>query len=175
MLDADHVNSRQFSTIANNDFTRLVSKLRYLWNGPVGHWCGICGHRVSTWCHSAPLCITRSNLLSSSRDYSWYIYCYRHTILNLLHPRMKLHVSVLFSCVRSNEVWVLDLEQWSWSKPPVAGPSPHPRGGQSQVRQNKLHCCSQCECGDFRKSRCVTWTQLNKQEITRLDFDPFRS
>lgn len=35
---------------------------------------------------------------------------------------------------RSNEVWVLDLEQWSWSKPPISGPSPHPRGGQSQVR-----------------------------------------
>ncbi|TNN85554.1 F-box only protein 42 [Liparis tanakae] len=33
----------------------------------------------------------------------------------------------------SNEVWVLDLEQWSWSKPPISGPSPHPRGGQSQL------------------------------------------
>ncbi|KAG9353130.1 hypothetical protein JZ751_017706 [Albula glossodonta] len=33
----------------------------------------------------------------------------------------------------SNEVWVLDLEQWSWSKPPITGPSPHPRGGQSQI------------------------------------------
>lgn len=33
----------------------------------------------------------------------------------------------------SNEVWVLDLEQWSWSKPNITGPSPHPRGGQSQI------------------------------------------
>ncbi|KAG5835602.1 hypothetical protein ANANG_G00245730 [Anguilla anguilla] len=33
----------------------------------------------------------------------------------------------------SNEVWVLDLEQWSWSKPPITGPTPHPRGGQSQI------------------------------------------
>uniref|UniRef100_A0A672PZS8 F-box protein 42 n=1 Tax=Sinocyclocheilus grahami TaxID=75366 RepID=A0A672PZS8_SINGR len=33
----------------------------------------------------------------------------------------------------SNEVWVLDLEQWSWSKPAVSGPCPHPRGGQSQI------------------------------------------
>ncbi|XP_020498094.1 F-box only protein 42 isoform X2 [Labrus bergylta] len=33
----------------------------------------------------------------------------------------------------SNEVWVLDLEQWSWSKPSISGPSPHPRGGQSQI------------------------------------------
>uniref|UniRef100_A0A674BVB1 F-box protein 42 n=1 Tax=Salmo trutta TaxID=8032 RepID=A0A674BVB1_SALTR len=33
----------------------------------------------------------------------------------------------------SNEVWVLDLEQWSWSKPTISGPSPHPRGGQSQL------------------------------------------
>uniref|UniRef100_A0A8B9L4A0 F-box protein 42 n=1 Tax=Astyanax mexicanus TaxID=7994 RepID=A0A8B9L4A0_ASTMX len=33
----------------------------------------------------------------------------------------------------SNEVWVLDLEQWSWSKPTIKGPSPHPRGGQSQI------------------------------------------
>lgn len=30
-------------------------------------------------------------------------------------------------------MWLLDLEQWSWSKPAVSGPSPHPRGGQSQV------------------------------------------
>lgn len=33
----------------------------------------------------------------------------------------------------SNEVWVLDLEQWAWSKPNISGPSPHPRGGQSQI------------------------------------------
>ncbi|XP_051549205.1 F-box only protein 42 isoform X2 [Myxocyprinus asiaticus] len=33
----------------------------------------------------------------------------------------------------SNEVWVLDLEQWTWSKPSISGPSPHPRGGQSQI------------------------------------------
>ncbi|XP_023686023.2 F-box only protein 42-like [Paramormyrops kingsleyae] len=33
----------------------------------------------------------------------------------------------------SNEVWVLDLEQWSWFKPSVSGPAPHPRGGQSQI------------------------------------------
>ncbi|KAF4093488.1 hypothetical protein AMELA_G00002650 [Ameiurus melas] len=33
----------------------------------------------------------------------------------------------------SNEVWVLDLEQWSWSKPTITGSAPHPRGGQSQV------------------------------------------
>ncbi|KAJ8265034.1 hypothetical protein COCON_G00141330 [Conger conger] len=33
----------------------------------------------------------------------------------------------------SNEVWVLDLEHWSWSKPPITGTAPHPRGGQSQI------------------------------------------
>lgn len=33
----------------------------------------------------------------------------------------------------SNEVWVLDLEQWLWSKPLISGPLPHPRGGQSQI------------------------------------------
>ncbi|KAJ3602895.1 hypothetical protein NHX12_030640 [Muraenolepis orangiensis] len=33
----------------------------------------------------------------------------------------------------SNEVWMLDLEQWSWSKPVIPGPCPHPRGGQSQI------------------------------------------
>ncbi|RXN17204.1 F-box only 42 [Labeo rohita] len=33
----------------------------------------------------------------------------------------------------SNEVWVLDLEQWSWSKPAIGAPAPHPRGGQSQI------------------------------------------
>lgn len=44
-----------------------------------------------------------------------------------------------FGYDRSNEVWVLDLEQWSWSKPPISGPSPHPRGGQSQVRLQYLN------------------------------------
>ncbi|XP_072282789.1 F-box only protein 42 [Pyxicephalus adspersus] len=33
----------------------------------------------------------------------------------------------------SNDVWVLDMEQWSWSKPTITGPCPHPRGGQSQI------------------------------------------
>ncbi|XP_056398316.1 F-box only protein 42 [Hyla sarda] len=33
----------------------------------------------------------------------------------------------------SNDVWVLDMEQWSWSKPNISRPSPHPRGGQSQI------------------------------------------
>ncbi|XP_029434152.1 F-box only protein 42 isoform X2 [Rhinatrema bivittatum] len=33
----------------------------------------------------------------------------------------------------SNDVWVLDLEQWAWSKPNISCPSPHPRGGQSQL------------------------------------------
>ncbi|XP_064156778.1 F-box only protein 42-like [Anguilla rostrata] len=33
----------------------------------------------------------------------------------------------------SNEVWILDLEHWTWSKPPITGTAPHPRGGQSQV------------------------------------------
>lgn len=50
---------------------------------------------------------------------------------------LNLYLSFFVRPIRSNEVWVLDLEQWSWSKPPIAGPSPHPRGGQSQVR--RLH------------------------------------
>ncbi|XP_069598155.1 F-box only protein 42 isoform X1 [Ranitomeya imitator] len=33
----------------------------------------------------------------------------------------------------SSDVWVLDMEQWSWSKPNISGPCPHPRGGQSQI------------------------------------------
>lgn len=48
---------------------------------------------------------------------------------------LNLYLSSIVVPIRSNEVWVLDLEQWSWSKPPIAGPSPHPRGGQSQVRR----------------------------------------
>ncbi|KAG5838819.1 hypothetical protein ANANG_G00227670 [Anguilla anguilla] len=28
----------------------------------------------------------------------------------------------------SNEVWILDLEHWTWSKPPITGTAPHPRG-----------------------------------------------
>lgn len=48
---------------------------------------------------------------------------------------LNLYPSSIVGPIRSNEVWVLDLEQWSWSKPPIAGPSPHPRGGQSQVRR----------------------------------------
>ncbi|XP_032824252.1 F-box only protein 42 [Petromyzon marinus] len=33
----------------------------------------------------------------------------------------------------NNEVWVLDLEQWAWSRPAVTGTKPQPRGGQSQI------------------------------------------
>ncbi|XP_078498967.1 F-box only protein 42 isoform X1 [Lissotriton helveticus] len=33
----------------------------------------------------------------------------------------------------SNDVWVLDLEHWAWSKPNISGIGPHPRGGQSQI------------------------------------------
>ncbi|NP_001087902.1 F-box only protein 42 [Xenopus laevis] len=33
----------------------------------------------------------------------------------------------------SNDVWVLDLEHWLWSKPTITGTCPHPRGGQSQI------------------------------------------
>lgn len=51
---------------------------------------------------------------------------------------LNLYLSTIVVPIRSNEVWVLDLEQWSWSKPPIAGPSPHPRGGQSQVRRVQL-------------------------------------
>lgn len=51
---------------------------------------------------------------------------------------LNLYLSTIVVPIRSNEVWVLDLEQWSWSKPPIAGPSPHPRGGQSQVKRVQL-------------------------------------
>ncbi|XP_073457611.1 F-box only protein 42 isoform X1 [Aquarana catesbeiana] len=33
----------------------------------------------------------------------------------------------------SNDVWALDMEQWSWSKPVISGTCPFPRGGQSQI------------------------------------------
>lgn len=46
---------------------------------------------------------------------------------------LKLSLCLFFHPHRSNDVWVLDLEQWAWSKPNISGPSPHPRGGQSQV------------------------------------------
>lgn len=107
-----------------------------------------------TWCPRAPCWGTISNFITSSNLLSSSNYCccyYYHIIVNLLHWRMMLHATVLFSCFRSNEVWVLDLEQWSWSKPPIAGPSPHPRGGQSQVRLNKWHCCS-FACGRMNEA-----------------------
>ncbi|XP_066546887.1 F-box only protein 42 [Amia ocellicauda] len=52
---------------------------------------------------------------------------------SVIGGRMVVFGGSLGSRQMSNEVWVLDLEQWSWSKPPIAGPSPHPRGGQSQI------------------------------------------
>ncbi|XP_041129494.1 F-box only protein 42-like [Polyodon spathula] len=52
---------------------------------------------------------------------------------SVIGDRMIVFGGSLGSRQMSNEVWVLDLEQWSWSKPNIAGPTPHPRGGQSQI------------------------------------------
>lgn len=54
----------------------------------------------------------------------------RKPVISMFPPVLLRHDHV---CFRSNEVWVLDLEQWSWSKPIITGSAPHPRGGQSQV------------------------------------------
>lgn len=51
----------------------------------------------------------------------------------VIRDKMIVFGGSLGSRQMSNDVWVLDLEQWSWSKPTTSGPSPHPRGGQSQV------------------------------------------
>ncbi|XP_066493930.1 F-box only protein 42 [Tiliqua scincoides] len=51
----------------------------------------------------------------------------------VIRDKMIVFGGSLGSRQMSNDVWVLDLEQWTWSKPAISGPSPHPRGGQSQV------------------------------------------
>ncbi|XP_048374648.1 F-box only protein 42 [Sphaerodactylus townsendi] len=51
----------------------------------------------------------------------------------VIKDKMIVFGGSLGSRQMSNELWVLDLEQWAWSKPTVSGPSPHPRGGQSQI------------------------------------------
>ncbi|XP_060115220.1 F-box only protein 42 [Heteronotia binoei] len=51
----------------------------------------------------------------------------------VIKDKMIVFGGSLGSRQMSNEVWVLDLEQWAWAKPDVSGPSPHPRGGQSQI------------------------------------------
>ncbi|XP_068018840.1 F-box only protein 42 isoform X3 [Melanerpes formicivorus] len=51
----------------------------------------------------------------------------------VIEDKMIVFGGSLGSRQMSNDVWVLDLEQWSWSKPNISGPSPHPRGGQSQI------------------------------------------
>ncbi|XP_054857323.1 F-box only protein 42 [Eublepharis macularius] len=51
----------------------------------------------------------------------------------VIQNKMIVFGGSLGSRQMSNDVWVLDLEQWAWSKPNLAGPSPHPRGGQSQI------------------------------------------
>lgn len=48
-------------------------------------------------------------------------------------PGAPASLTLVSLSYRSSDVWVLDLEQWAWSKPSISGPSPHPRGGQSQV------------------------------------------
>uniref|UniRef100_A0ABI7ZTF4 F-box domain-containing protein n=1 Tax=Felis catus TaxID=9685 RepID=A0ABI7ZTF4_FELCA len=53
----------------------------------------------------------------------------------VIDDKMIVFGGSLGSRQMSNDVWVLDLEQWAWSKPNISGPSPHPRGGQSQVGQ----------------------------------------
>ncbi|XP_028663772.1 F-box only protein 42 [Erpetoichthys calabaricus] len=52
---------------------------------------------------------------------------------SVIGDKMVVFGGSLGSRQMSNEVWVLDLEQWSWSKPNITGPVPHPRGGQSQI------------------------------------------
>ncbi|KAJ7306609.1 hypothetical protein JRQ81_010004 [Phrynocephalus forsythii] len=51
----------------------------------------------------------------------------------VVQDRMVVFGGSLGSRQMSSDVWVLDLEHWSWSKPTILGPSPHPRGGQSQI------------------------------------------
>ncbi|XP_066462423.1 F-box only protein 42 isoform X1 [Eleutherodactylus coqui] len=51
----------------------------------------------------------------------------------VIRDKMIVFGGSLGSRQMSNDVWVLDMEQWSWSKPNISGPSPHPRGGQSQI------------------------------------------
>ncbi|XP_075293480.1 F-box only protein 42 [Opisthocomus hoazin] len=51
----------------------------------------------------------------------------------VIEDKMIVFGGSLGSRQMSNDVWVLDLEQWAWSKPNISGPSPHPRGGQSQI------------------------------------------
>lgn len=71
----------------------------------------------------------------------------------------------------SNEVWVLDLEQWTWSKPTISGPSPHPRGGQSQIVMDEETLLILGGCGGpnallkdawllHMSDPCWTWQQL---------------
>lgn len=52
---------------------------------------------------------------------------------SVIGDKMIVFGGSLGSRQMSNDVWVLDLEQWVWSKPNVACPLPHPRGGQSQI------------------------------------------
>ncbi|XP_063001280.1 F-box only protein 42 isoform X2 [Elgaria multicarinata webbii] len=51
----------------------------------------------------------------------------------VIRDKMIVFGGSLGSRQMSNDVWVLDLEHWAWSKPSISGPSPHPRGGQSQI------------------------------------------
>ncbi|XP_015268074.1 PREDICTED: F-box only protein 42 [Gekko japonicus] len=51
----------------------------------------------------------------------------------VIKDKMIVFGGSLGSRQMSNDVWVLDLEQWAWSKPNISGPGPHPRGGQSQI------------------------------------------
>ncbi|XP_048840046.1 F-box only protein 42-like isoform X2 [Brienomyrus brachyistius] len=52
---------------------------------------------------------------------------------SVIGSRMVVFGGSLGARQMSNDVWVLDLEHWSWSKPSISGPTPHPRGGQSQI------------------------------------------
>ncbi|KAM3824397.1 F-box only protein 42 isoform 1-T2 [Vipera latastei] len=51
----------------------------------------------------------------------------------VIQDRMIVFGGSLGSRQMSSDVWVLDLEHWTWSKPNLSGPGPHPRGGQSQI------------------------------------------
>ncbi|XP_048470964.1 F-box only protein 42 isoform X1 [Rhincodon typus] len=52
---------------------------------------------------------------------------------SVIGDKMIVFGGSLGSRQMSNEVWILDMEQWTWSKPATSGSMPHPRGGQSQI------------------------------------------
>lgn len=64
-------------------------------------------------------------------------------------------MTFVFIWYRSNDVWLLNLKSWIWSKQKIQGAKPKPRYGHSQIVLDEDHILIIGECYNMS-----TWTTI---------------